>query len=204
MQLTELQWVQIASIIAAGIPIESVERNLGLSCYQIDKQCRRIKELESFVRIETLTGIIPFNEIPADWFTAAELSVIGVSIMGRGIKVVGRIALKCDPVLKLDQGTSEIHVASARKHALYRIAKEIAVRLWELRPEPASLMVKNGDQYIIERLMRKIAVLAFNLTPHWAEVELLSYRKEMLRLKETNLTVEEKQDERESLVKKIS
>jgi hypothetical protein len=204
MQLTDLQWAQVASIIAAGVPIESFERNLSLQRYEITKRCCSVEEVPSFVFIRSYKNIIPLEAVPENWLTASELALLGVSIMGRGVKVAGRIATRCSPMPEIDSIGGEIVVASTKRHNMYCLPKDTVLRWWELRPEQDSLLIRNGDQQSIDMLMRKLAVLVFDLDSHWSRVDLLPFKSELLTIKETTLTDKEKRYERESYFQTIN
>lgn len=203
MQLTDLQWEQVASIIAAGIPIESIERNLGLQRYEINERCKAIDEPESFIGIKIYEKVVSKTEVPPNWLTPSELSLLAVRIVGRGITVAGRVVLPCEPAPKVDRETGDILIESTRKHNLYCLSTVVVRRLWELRPDQDTLVIRKGDHLLIDTLMKKMVSIMYCPDVHWLNIDLSQHQSQLIQIKETNLTKEEKAHERESLLRSI-
>ncbi len=202
-EFNDSQWLQIATIIdnGNGIPIESVSENLGVSSYEISQRCSTIIELNSFVGIKTITEALMIEDVPANWFTATELNLLGVNIMGRGVRVAGRVVLPCSRRAEIEGSTGDIVIVFMKKTILYEIPDSVAMRLWELRSEGEAISVSQGGAVVIESLLRKMISIQFEKRCHWMDVDLSTHKKELLSIKEAGLTEEEKRSLRNEVIK---
>jgi hypothetical protein len=169
-KLTDRQWRQIASIVQAGIPIESIAEMSGVKIYEVFSHLRAIPadQLEPYNEINEIPGASSPESMQANWLTAVELNLLGVNLVGRGVKIAGHIGLPCEPTIDVGQDNN-IQVRSVKKHHLYAVPVSVIMRLWELRPEPKHIAIRCGDSPIVERLIRKVIALSINQS-QWSEV----------------------------------
>lgn len=176
-------WPQVIAVVRSGVPVEKVAECLGVSTFEISQWNKVISETEDCIRIKTYPKIIPIHEVQANWLTAGELKFLGVNLMGRGVRPVGRTVLPCERSVERRGG--DLIVVSSKKHILYPIPVCMLKRLWELRPSPSEIHVTASDSEFIEMLQRKIA--AFELGgPHWTQVNLSAYKPDLKLQHEEN------------------
>jgi hypothetical protein len=204
-EFTDHQWMQIATMLngGEGIPIESVSARLGVGSFEICQRCSLIKKLNSYVLVKAVSGALSYSCVPANHFTARELGLLGVRILGRGLKVTGRVAVPCEPSPEVDLVTGDIVVRLSRKKTLYEIPVQFIARFWELRPGPNEMSIRAGDTQFTEMLTRKISALLFEAKEHWTGVELTKCMKHLNNIIEIDLNEKEKEDERNKCIQEL-
>lgn len=199
--LTDENWLQIVTFLEQKqISIESVSERFGVTRLEIQQHIQLFKELDPCVTTKSFPGAMTLDQVNVTWLTNVEFNLLGVKIVGRGVKNVGRVLLSHPVSLEQDGRSGEIYAVSDAVHLLYPIPEVVLCELWRLRASRGERVLRIGDERYFELLMKRLAHLKIDRDGNWIETDLKRHKQDLIELRAHELNTEERIERREVLI----
>lgn len=168
--ITDENWLQIITFVKErNVPIEHACDVFGVKRKEIIEQANIFCELDPCIVEKKYTEVMSLRETKVTWVTVVELRLLGVRLLSRDVKNVGRVRLPCTPVLKSDG--DGIVAECEKKYLMYPVPESVLRELWRLRPGCGERSNIYGDHRFMELLMKRIAFLKSKRLCHWSETD---------------------------------
>ncbi len=202
VNLSDENWLQIVTFIKQdNISIESVSETFGVTRKAILTHISIFKELDPCVSSKAVSGAMAVEATEVLWLTTVEYSLLGVKLVGRGLKNVGRVRLPQSVLLELDETAGEVVAVGEVTYLLYPVPETVLWELWRIRPWSGERELRIGDDMFLELLLKRLTYLKNGGDGSWSEIALKNYKPDLVVIRDILLSCEERRKSRAELIR---